>query len=150
MHQMGLAETDPAIEEQRVERHGMDRAGTGLGHSAGGGMRQLVRLADDKVLERETWVKRRREIGPVIRDLGRARGLHRGGPGDGNGGNAFHFGHGDSDLRIDDQRQAVDRRVFQTPQRKQAVGIVGRHPIAQKPGRRGDHGLALVDALDPQ
>ena len=59
MHQMGLAEADPAIKEQRVERHAVDRRDAGLGDAAGGGVGQLVGLADDKILEGEARIERR-------------------------------------------------------------------------------------------
>ena len=69
VHQMGLAEADAAIEEERVERHGMDRAGAGLGNPPGGGMGQFVGLADDEILEREARVERRRQMRPVVGDV---------------------------------------------------------------------------------
>jgi hypothetical protein len=61
MHQMRLAEADAAIEEQRVER----RAAAGrrrFRDAAGRGVGELVRLADDKILEGEARVERRRDL----------------------------------------------------------------------------------------
>ena len=46
MHQMGLAQADPTIEKQRVER---DRAA--LGDPARGGMGQFIRLAHHKTVK---------------------------------------------------------------------------------------------------
>ena len=57
MHQMGLAEADAAIEEQRVEGHGAR-----LGDALGGGMGELVGLADDEILEGEARIERRAHI----------------------------------------------------------------------------------------
>ena len=53
MHQVGLAQADAAIKEQRVEG---DRAA--FGHAAGGGMGQFVGLADDEAVKGEAGVKR--------------------------------------------------------------------------------------------
>ena len=165
MHQMGLAEADAAIEEERVERHGMNRAGAGLGDPPGGRMRQLVGLADDEVLEGETRVERRREGALVVGDFGRD-GFNRGDVNRGDfarsGFSRGEFsgtrqltrcareGGGVGQPRIDDQREACDRRVLAAPQGQKTVGVVGRHPVAQKPRRRRDHRLALADPLDLQ
>ncbi len=54
MHQVGLAQADTAIEEQRVEG---DRAA--FGNPARGGMGQLVGLADDEAVEGEARIERR-------------------------------------------------------------------------------------------
>ena len=54
MHQVGLPQTDAAIQEKRVEADG-----PALGHPAGGGMGQLVRLADDETVEGEAGIQRR-------------------------------------------------------------------------------------------
>ena len=53
MHQVGLAEPDAAIKEQRVERAEPDGRDGGLGDAPGGGMGELVRLADDEMIEGE-------------------------------------------------------------------------------------------------
>ena len=54
VHQVGLAEADAAIEEQRVERHR-----SAVGHAPRRGMGELVRLADDEILEGEARIERR-------------------------------------------------------------------------------------------
>ena len=76
MHQMGLAEPDAAVEEQRVERHRVNRAGASLGDPPGGGMGQFVGFADDEVLEGEARVERQ-ELRPVVADLERRSGFSR-------------------------------------------------------------------------
>ena len=53
VHQMRLAQTDTAIEEQRIEGHR-----PALGNATGRGMGQFVRLADDKRVEGEPRIKR--------------------------------------------------------------------------------------------
>ena len=68
---MGLAETDPAIEEQRVEGDGLVGRGAGLGDAPSGGVGQLIRLADDEVLEGEARIERGGKMTLVIRDLDR-------------------------------------------------------------------------------
>ena len=57
VHQVGLAEPDAAVEEQRVER----RRGE-LGDALGGGERELVGLADDEVLEGAARVERGADV----------------------------------------------------------------------------------------
>ena len=149
MHQVGLAEPDAAIEEQRVERHRVDRSGAAFGHPPGGGMRQLVRLADDEVLEGEARVERRRTAGHRSSAISDGTGRSVAGSAISAAGVASPRG-GAAVCRIDDQRQAFDRRVLDPPQRQQPVGVMRRHPVAQKPGRRRDDDLAAVDPLDPQ
>ena len=74
MHQMGLAEADPAIEKQRVERHRVKRGGAGFGDASRGGVSELVGLADDEILESEARVERR-ELRLVLADFEHAGGL---------------------------------------------------------------------------
>ena len=57
VHQMGLAETDPAVKKERVEGHRMNRVGTSLGDTSRRGVSQFVRLADDEILEGKALVK---------------------------------------------------------------------------------------------
>jgi hypothetical protein len=57
VHQVGLAQPDAAIKEQRVER---DRPA--FGHPAGGSMGQFVRLADDEAVEGEACIQRRAQF----------------------------------------------------------------------------------------
>ncbi len=52
VHEVGLAEADAAIQEQRIERHVL-----GLRHSAGGGVGELVRLAHDELIEGEPGIE---------------------------------------------------------------------------------------------
>ena len=66
VHQVGLAEADAAIEEQRVEA----RARRALGDAAGAGIGELVRLADDEGVEGEALVER---APPTSGPAGRAR-----------------------------------------------------------------------------
>ena len=54
LHQVRLAQANAAVEKERVERRG-----TALCHPAGRRVRQFVRLADDKALEREPRIERR-------------------------------------------------------------------------------------------
>ena len=52
LHEVGLAQPDPAVEEQGVEG---DRAA--LGHAPRGGMGQFVRFPNDEALERITKIR---------------------------------------------------------------------------------------------
>ena len=58
VHQVGLAQADAAIQEQRIEAG----AGRTFGHAARAGVGKLVRLADDETFEREARIERRGEI----------------------------------------------------------------------------------------
>ena len=60
VHQVSLAEADPAVQEQRIERYIVHRRHARLGNPARGGVGQLVRLADDEILEGEARIERRR------------------------------------------------------------------------------------------
>ena len=62
MHQMGLAKADPAIEEQRVERHRRR-----LGDPPRGGVGKFVGLADDEILECQPGIEWRADIGLSLR-----------------------------------------------------------------------------------
>ncbi len=71
MHEMRLAEADTAIEEERIEGDiGCFR------HAARGGMRKLVRLADDESIEGEARIERRTDA-RILKAL-RHRLRHRG------------------------------------------------------------------------
>ncbi|MND98340.1 hypothetical protein D3C80_906880 [compost metagenome] len=98
MHQVGLAEADAAIQEQRVV------AVLGVvGHLPGGGARQLVRLALDEVLEGEGAV----QVAGVFQaalDLHGALGTHQ--------RRALHFGHRLGRRRFGAGHRAVGRRRF--------------------------------------
>ena len=71
VHQVGLAQADAAIEEQRVEA----RAGRAFRHAAGAGMGEFVRLADDEGVEGEARLQRHDPVGARLgrAELGRAR-----------------------------------------------------------------------------
>ena len=138
VHQVGLAEPDAAIEEQRVERHAV-----GLRHPQGRGVRQLVRLADHEILEGEARIERRGHAFDAVivahrrwpaparrrparpRWRRRRRALSRSSSGTGRCG-------------VDDHLDGADLRILRAPQRLQAIGIVGRHPVAHE-ARRHRH-----------
>ena len=155
MHQMGLAEPDPAIEEQRVERHRAHRAGAGLGDPPRRGMGELVGLADDEILEGEARVEAR-QLRPVFADFER-RGRRarparsdvqsdpRRGPRVAGGGICSRSRWRPAD---DDYRNPLNLPVLRPPQRQDPVGVMRRDPIAKKPRRRGDYRLAAIDPLD--
>jgi hypothetical protein len=52
MHQVGLAESDPAVEEQRIERWRVGR-----GDAPRGSEGEIVGLADDEMLEGEARIE---------------------------------------------------------------------------------------------
>ena len=58
MHQMGLAQADAAVQEQRIEAG----AGRTFRDAPRAGVGELVRFADDKTLEGEARIERRGEI----------------------------------------------------------------------------------------
>jgi hypothetical protein len=119
MHQMRLAEPNPAVKKERVERHRWRRSGAGLGHSPGGRVRQLVWLANHKVLEAETLVERCRKLALVVGDIGCSAGFR-------NSHRRYRRWRGPAyrrryragrplDVfvaRIDDERNAIDRLVL--------------------------------------
>src|SRR5207248_1429686 len=74
MHQVGFAQTDAAVEKQRVERHHVNRVGARLGDPAGGSVGQLVGFADDEIPEGEALIKSR-ELRPVLADIRSEGGL---------------------------------------------------------------------------
>ena len=57
VHQMRLAQSDPAIQEQRIERNGLRFADTPRRSEC-----QLVRFADNEILETEPWIERRPDL----------------------------------------------------------------------------------------
>ena len=141
MHQMGLAEPDAAIEEQRVEAAPAARLGDALRR----GMGELVRLADDEILEGEARIERRAHIlrgeggrWPRGSRIGAARrrpvcphrpplarcgdplrllGLHRLGP-----------------AAVDDELDAADCRIGGMPEGADALGVVLGDPVAHEAG----------------
>src|SRR5205085_4211850 len=70
VHQMRLAETDAAVKKQRIERYRVTRARAGLGDAPCRGVRQLVGLADDEILEDEPVVESQ-ELRLVVADFER-------------------------------------------------------------------------------
>jgi len=77
---MRLAEPDAAIEEERVEGHRVLGRGTGLGDAARRGVGELIRFADDKILECQTRIERSGKLAFVIEGV---RSDLRGALGDG-------------------------------------------------------------------
>src|SRR3546814_13504565 len=65
MHQMGFAEADTAIEEQRVEWNRLR-----FGDTARGGIGELVRLAYQEVLEGDAWIERCADIAALFASCG--------------------------------------------------------------------------------
>ena len=149
MHQMGLAEPDPAIKEKRVERHHANRAGAGFGDPPGRGMGELVGLADDEVLEGEARVERR-GLRLVFAKLEREAGC-----GDrARWRTVFHlvlaaagFRRPGRRRRHHDDRNPFHLPVLRAPQRQNPVGIMRRDPVAKKAGGRADDCLPAIDAL---
>ena len=123
VHQVGFPQADAAIKKQRVERHR-----PALGHPAGGGMGQLVGLADDETVEGEAGIQRSpRQVlvrGALSDRLdgglggracgGWARGGRRGPHGE---LDAVNRGSGAGELRAD------------------MVAVVALHPVAEKDRR---------------
>ncbi len=106
-------------------------------------MGQLVWLADDEILERQTRIERCRRIF-VIDDVGCADFARD--------GRQDWLPVGDAPFaasaeRIDDKRNAAHLVVLRTPQREQAIAVMGGYPIAQKAGGYGDDPLAAGDPL---
>ena len=131
VHQVRLAQTHAAIQEQRVEGH---RAA--FGDATGGGMGQLVRFADDEVVKGKAGIQRRGHFRLSRADGGGGRGiclLAR----CGGGGGATGGGHaeGQAGNRGADLDQGIADRV----------GIVTLHPVRDETRRRHDLGLARID-----
>ena len=69
VHQVGLAKPDTAVNEQRIEGHGL-----GIGGPPGRGVSQLVGLADNEIVEREPWIERPADLDRAGADaIGRGR-----------------------------------------------------------------------------
>ena len=127
MHQVGLAEADPAVEEERVEG---DRPALGdaLGHAAGGGVGELVRLADDEVVEGAAPVERR---GGQVDVRGHGRGGARRRP----RGPTPPPGRA-AGSRRDAELEAADRDAVLAQELADGVAVVARHPGADEARRR--------------
>ena len=131
MHQVGLAETHAAIEEQRVERHAL---GFGRDAPRAAAYRELVGLADDEVFEGEARVERRADLVPSVR---RFPFLPRVGsaaarPGAAEGIAATYPAAMPKGRQVNDDVDPPDCRVLAAPERAQAVGVVRHHPIAHE------------------
>ena len=61
MHQMGLTQSDTAIEEERIEGDG-----PAFGDALGGGMGQFVGLADNECVEGKAIIQRCRGHQPIV------------------------------------------------------------------------------------
>ncbi len=156
MHQMGLAEADSAIKEERVERHRAHRAGAGFGDPPGRGMGQLVGLADYKILEGEARIEPRRlcpffavfERGGRFRDRSRRGAVCHGILAAGEIGAAGEIRRsGRARVGCDDHQNPLDLPVLCPPQCQDPVRVMRGDPIAKKPRRRGDNRLAAIDPL---
>ena len=147
VHQVGLAQTHTAVEEQRVEGD----LGA-LGHAPGGGVGEFVGLADHEVLEAEALDQLLvviRDCVPVLRHLSAVEDGRCG-----QGAVASRAGRGfdrvqrcgkvaDAGLarwdrraglsrRADDDFDSLDLRLVHDPQRAQALEVVGLHPVADE------------------
>ena len=144
MHQVGLAKAHGPIKEQRIEWHA-----AGFGDAPGGGVGQLVRLADHEVLEGEPSVQGSAQvpigvIGLAARDGGRGDRL-AGRPGFRRPGRTLRFRCW-ARRRLNDDLDALDSNALVLPQNLDALGVVAHHPIAHK--ARG-HGHARHAVLGP-
>ena len=144
VHEVRLAQTHAAIEEQRVEGDLI-----GLGHPAGRCVRELVRLADDEILEREARVERRAEGVAVIGGHRRRRVLD------------FSGGFGCSDALgkrpvlgrargIDHDLDAPHLGVHLIPDRGDAIGVILGDPVADKARGHRNADATAIDILESQ
>ena len=150
MHEMSLAEPDPAIEKQGIERYRV-----GLGHAPCRRIGQLVRLADDEILEGEAQVERRADVvAGRVDHIAAWLGLTRPQPGIRGGllaGAVACARFGIEPVRprarplrhLHHDFDPPDLLVLFDPQQANAVGIIALHPIAHETGRnRHPHGAA--------
>ncbi len=137
VHEMGLAEADAAIEEERVERHRVR-----FGDAPGCGMGELVRLADHEVLEGEARIERGGEARAHV-GLGLAAV--------GGGMVGLHPGAGCRLPRaLDDELDQAHRGILALPQRADAVRVVARDPIAHEARGRAEPHQADLERLEGQ
>ena len=142
MHQMRLAQADAAVEEKRVEGNALS-----LRHPACRGIGQLVRLADNEIVECEAWIERRGDVPAIAGDAvetgiaaGRPRALHR--------ERGFALGRGAGWLRwsvvdrrlhigsarwLHDDLDTADGVILILPQREDAFLVVPGYPVAHEP-----------------
>ena len=134
MHQVGLAEADAAIEEQRIEWHGR-----GIRDPVGRRIGELVGLADDEILEGEPRIEHgaeevsgRRVIGvsAVEIDRGYRLGLDRppGGPA------IARSRQGRASTMIS---TPLSGRILRLPEGEQPIAVVGHDPVAHEARRHG-------------
>ena len=130
VHQVGLAEADAAVEEERVEGDGaaFDDA---FRHPAGSGVRELVGLADDEIVEGAAAVERRG--GEIhVRAGNRPRtgiGARFGKPAEGGAG-------GVAGTRRDAELEAADRHAVLAEELPDRVAIGALDPGADEAGGR--------------
>jgi hypothetical protein len=115
VHQMGLAQPDAAVQEQRVERH----RGR-LGDAPGGGVGELVGFADHETIELVAVIQgraqrvavdgRRRVLGP----FGAARRHRR------------------AMVRLDDHLDGAEGGILAPPEDRQLFKVVIDHPVAHE------------------
>ena len=138
VHQVGLAEADAAVEEQRVEAH-RPALGHALGDPARGGVRQLVRLADDEIVEGAAPVERRRRAGRTSAPRATGRTPARPAPRRDRGSSAPAGG-----------TTPNSRRLTATPSLQSScadrVAVVAQHPGADEARRRREMHDAVVRA----
>ena len=135
VHEMRLAEPDAAIEEEGIERHGSVGADLRLGDATRRGMRQLVRLADDEILESEARIERRADVF-LVRGNRRFRAPA-----------APPAPRRSAATRPRSNIDRGDARILGIPERADAVGVMRCNPIAQKPRRDRDFDAARLDPL---
>src|SRR5438270_3288399 len=70
VHQVCLAEPDPAIQKQRIERHRGTRTRASLSDAPGRGMSEFVGLADDEILKNEAVIESQ-QLRPVVTNFER-------------------------------------------------------------------------------
>ncbi len=151
MHEMGFAEPDPAIKIKRIKRNRI----LGFRHAAGGGMGQLIGLADDEIIKSEPRIERRHQGGIGARRFGHARGFVLKG--------LVCLRKADRGFlrdtilaikRLYSKIDAFDGAVGRAPELAKPVGVVVEHPVPKEPGRqRQRNGIAVnlvqFDILEP-
>jgi hypothetical protein len=141
MHQVGLAEAGAAVEEERVEG---DRPA--LGDAAGGGMGELVRLADHEAVEGVAAVERR---GGQLDVAGGRLGVVRGGAGGGGSGRmraGGEFGRGAGDAEFEPR----GRHAFVGEALADSVAEIAGDPVADEAGGRLEQKDAVLGAYEAE
>ena len=142
MHEVRLAKPHAAIEVKRIERRALRLADAALGDAARRRVTELVGLAHDEIVEGETRIERRADVGALDLDLGdssaailRRRRRRR----------KLRLGARLTAVCSYHHIHARDGAVLAVPEDADPLGIVRRHPIAQKFGRNRDAHAAAVD-----